>query len=94
MTRSIFDPSNPNVERSGDRYTGADASQISHMPASAVDGVVDRKDAGPDNVGFDAAGEPVAAPTPAAGPLEADGGLDEVGDAHAVNMEKRNQAEA
>lgn len=109
MTRSIFDPGNPNVERSGDTFTGPDARQISMMPGSAIDGVVDRKgdpDATPaaDSVGFDAAGEPLATPAApaatAAGPFDADdvddadGGMDEVQDAHAVGIEKRRAAEA
>lgn len=59
MTRSIFDPSNPNVERSGDRYTGPDARSISKMPEDVIDGVVEGADTGPDQVGFNAAGEPV-----------------------------------
>jgi len=60
MTRSIFDPGNPNVERSGDRYTGPDARQISKMPPDVIDGVVEEENAGPDAVAFDASGEPVA----------------------------------
>jgi hypothetical protein len=67
MTRSsIFDPGSPDVERSGDRYTGPDASQISHMPSDVVDGKVEGADKGPDTVSFDANGEPLAPPGKAA----------------------------
>lgn len=41
MTRSIFDPTGPNTERSGSRYLGPDADNRSHMPESAIDGVVE-----------------------------------------------------
>jgi hypothetical protein len=61
MTRSIFDPGNPNVERSGDRYTGPDARSNSNMPPDVIDGKVEGADAGPDTVAFDANGEPLAA---------------------------------
>ena len=32
MTRSIFDPSNGNVERDGSSFTPPDAEGISHLP--------------------------------------------------------------
>lgn len=38
MTRSIFDPRNP--ERSGSSFTGPDADQLSHLPEESVDGKV------------------------------------------------------
>ena len=41
MTDSIFDPSGPNTERSGDRNLGPDAANISHMPPSVTDGKVE-----------------------------------------------------
>ena len=42
MTRSIFDPTGPNTERSGSTFLGPDADNRSHMPESAVDGVVEK----------------------------------------------------
>ena len=60
MTRSIFDPTNPDVERSGSRYLGPDAGDVSHMPSDIVDGKVEGGDKGPDTVPFDANGEPLA----------------------------------
>lgn len=42
MTRSIFDPTGPNTERSGSRYGGPDADNRSNMPESAIDGEVER----------------------------------------------------
>ena len=41
MTRSIFDPTGPNTERSGSAFMGPDANQISHMPSDVIDGVVE-----------------------------------------------------
>jgi CCR4-NOT transcriptional regulation complex NOT5 subunit len=41
MTRSIFDPTGGEMERSGSRNLGPDASNISHMPPSVVDGKTD-----------------------------------------------------
>ena len=40
MTRSIFDPTGPDTERSGSRNLGPDAANISHMPSDVVDGEV------------------------------------------------------
>jgi hypothetical protein len=40
MTRSIFDPTGPDTERSGSRNLGPDAANISHMPPDVVDGEV------------------------------------------------------
>jgi hypothetical protein len=40
MTRSIFDPTGPDTERSGSRNLGPDAANISHMPPDVVDGKV------------------------------------------------------
>ena len=57
---SIFDPSGPNTERSGNTFSGPDAAQLSHMPESAIDGVVEKPRA--DTVEFDAAGNPVTPP--------------------------------
>ena len=37
MTRSIFDPTGPNTERSGSRNLGPDAASISHMPPDVTD---------------------------------------------------------
>jgi hypothetical protein len=48
MTESLFDPTGPNTERSGNRYTGPDAANISHMPPDVVDGVVDPDPDAPD----------------------------------------------
>ena len=44
MTRSIFDPTSDDVERSGSRFTGPDAQQDSHMPAEVTDGLVEADD--------------------------------------------------
>jgi len=38
MTRSVFDPNGPDVERGSTRNLGADADNISHMPPDVVDG--------------------------------------------------------
>ena len=55
---SIFDPESPEVERNGDRFTGPDAGQISHMPPDVVDGKVEgARDV---RVPFDANGNPVS----------------------------------
>ena len=40
MTRSIFDPTGGETIRGGDRYTGQDAGNKSHMPPRVVDGEV------------------------------------------------------
>ena len=69
MTRSIFDPTGPNTERSGGRFTGPDSDNRSHMPESAVDGVVeaDVVDSADDIVDM----EPAAKPQPdAAGDVD------------------------
>jgi hypothetical protein len=59
MTRSIFDPTGPNPERSGNTFSSPDARTISHMPDDVIDGVVAPPVPGKDNVGFDADGQPV-----------------------------------
>jgi hypothetical protein len=41
MTRSIFDPTGGEIERSGSRYLGPAADNNSHMPPDVVDGKVD-----------------------------------------------------
>ena len=41
MTRSIFDPTAPKPEHSGSTFTGPQASNNSHMPPDAIDGVVE-----------------------------------------------------
>lgn len=68
MTRSIFDPTGPNTERSGSRYLGPDADNRSHMPESAVDGVVeeDNVETADDivDLGTDAVETPVAKTQP------------------------------
>ncbi|QOV87760.1 hypothetical protein [Humisphaera borealis] len=64
MTRSIFDPTGPNTERSGNQFTGADANSRSHMPESAVDGVVNAPgDLDDDNISLEPDSPPVAADT-------------------------------
>ena len=40
MTRSIFDPTGGNTERSGSTHTGPDAANISHLPPDLTDGEV------------------------------------------------------
>lgn len=40
MTRSIFDPGGGEAERSGSRYLGPKADNISHMPGDVTDGQV------------------------------------------------------
>ncbi|HEV8290885.1 MAG TPA: hypothetical protein VGP94_03145 [Tepidisphaeraceae bacterium] len=49
MSRSNFDPSNPDSERTGrgglDRYLGPEAQRGSHLPGEAIDGEVEEEDA-------------------------------------------------
>ena len=45
MSRSIFDPTGPDTERSGSRNLGPDASQGSQMPSDVTDGVVSEEEA-------------------------------------------------
>ncbi len=40
MTRSLFDPTGDETERSGSTFTGPDAANISHVPANLTDGEV------------------------------------------------------
>ena len=42
---SIFDPEGWATEQSGDRYTGPDADNNSHMPPDVVDGKVSEEEA-------------------------------------------------
>ena len=46
MTRSIFDPGGPDVERGGTRNVGPEAENISHMPPDVVDGNVAESQSG------------------------------------------------
>lgn len=46
MTRSIFDPTGGETERSGSTHLGPTASNISHMPPGVTDGEVSADDAG------------------------------------------------
>ena len=64
ISRSIFDPGNPNVERSGSTLTPADGRTISKMPEDVIDGYIDEEENaefGRDAVGFDNGGQPVEA---------------------------------
>ena len=45
MTRSIFDPTGGETERSGSRNLGPAADNISHMPPDVVDGEVSEEEA-------------------------------------------------
>jgi hypothetical protein len=61
ISRSIFDPGNPNVERSGSTLTPADGRTISKMPEDVIDGVLEQEETaefGDENVGFNAKGQP------------------------------------
>lgn len=53
MTRSNFDPTNPDSERTGrvglDRFLGPEAQSGSHLPGEAIDGEVEQEDAPEDN---------------------------------------------
>ncbi len=53
MSRSNFDPANPDSERTGrgglERYLGPEAQRGSHLPGEAVDGEVEEEDAPEDN---------------------------------------------
>jgi len=53
MSRSNFDPANPDSERTGrgglDRDLGPEAQRGSHLPGEAIDGEVEEKDAPEDN---------------------------------------------
>jgi hypothetical protein len=40
MSRSIFDPTGPYTEHSGNRNMGPQADNISHMPPDIIDGEV------------------------------------------------------
>jgi len=44
MTRSIFDPTGPDTERSGNRNLGPDAANGSRMPPSVTDGEVSEQE--------------------------------------------------
>lgn len=44
MTRSIFDPTGPDTERSGNRNLGPGAANGSRMPASVTDGEVSEQE--------------------------------------------------
>jgi hypothetical protein len=44
MTRSIFDPTGGETERSGSTHLGPAADNISHMPPDLVDGKVEGDD--------------------------------------------------
>lgn len=46
MTRSIFDPTGPDVEHSGTRNLGPEADNISHMPPDVIDGNVEAPESG------------------------------------------------
>ena len=73
MTRSIFDPTGPDTERSGNTFLGADAGNRSHMPDDVVDGVAAEGRGTPqDTVGFDASGQPVEPPPPVEGQVTQD----------------------
>ena len=41
MTRSIFDPTGGETERSGSPMLGPDAANVSHMPPDVTDGVAE-----------------------------------------------------
>ena len=53
MTRSNFDPANPDSERNGggglDRYLGPEAKKGADRPGEVVDGEVEEEDAPEDN---------------------------------------------
>lgn len=61
MTRSIFDPTGGETERSGSTHLGPDASNTSHMPPDVTDGEardatsVDRADELPQTLPTDSA---------------------------------------
>ena len=44
MTRSIFDPTGGETERSGSRNLGPDAANNSHMPPDIVDGDISQEE--------------------------------------------------
>jgi hypothetical protein len=44
MSRSIFDPTGDETERSGSRNLGPDAGNLSHMPPDVVDGEVSEEE--------------------------------------------------
>jgi len=53
MSRSNFDPTNPDSERTGrgglERYLGPEAQRGSHIPGEIVDGEIEEEDA-PDDI--------------------------------------------
>ena len=69
MTRSVFDPTGGEAERSGSPNLGPDAANISHMPPDVVDGEADGPaQSGPQEGSLEAID--LAAETP--GPFAAD----------------------
>src|SRR5688500_16580333 len=62
ITRSIFDPGNPNVERSGNTMTPAKGRNYSKMPEDHIDGVLEAEEVGRDAVEFNETGQPVEPP--------------------------------
>ena len=44
MTRSIFDPTGPETERSGSTFTPPEAANISQMPPGVIDGDVSNQE--------------------------------------------------
>ena len=67
MTRSIFDPTGGESERSGSTHLGPAADNISHMPPDVIDGKAE-----PDTVeSFDVStGTGVPPEPPAEGPID------------------------
>jgi hypothetical protein len=57
MTRSIFDPTGGETERSGSTHLGPAADNLSHLPPGVVDGVADddRADELPPSLATDSA---------------------------------------
>lgn len=66
MTRSIFDPTGGETERSGSTHLGPAADNISHMPPDVTDGKAE-----PDTIEFDVVSERgVPSEPPAEGPID------------------------
>src|SRR4051812_47090968 len=62
ISRSIFNPGNPNVEHSGSTLRPADGRNISKMPEDVIDGYIEEEETaefGGEAVGFDNAGQSV-----------------------------------
>ena len=64
MTRSIFDPTGPETEHSGNIFSGPAADENSHMPADVVDGKVSDEEVAEHEAAVESQDDPNAFATP------------------------------